>query len=515
MLLSDVVTYHAHKRPGDPAMIFQGRSYSYGELAERIRRLANGLADLAAAGDRVAILSENRPEFVDCYYGVPRAAMGLCFLNYRLTPREIVRIVNDAEPTVLVTEAAHLDTVNDIRDQLASVRHVVVAGGGAGAKDIDYDDMLAAAPAGEPAAQVADSDLAWLIYTSGTTGMPKGAMLSHRNLLMAVFNSAMSWERESHETMLFPWPLCHVAGYVWPTIHLTGGTVVLMRAYDPEDFLAHIERHRCTHASAAPTMLSLLLRHPDFDRFDLSSLRRIGYGAAAMPAEVIKAVMDKLPGVRFITGFGMTELAGNIFHLSPDAHLAALEHDPPVLTSVGRLMPLAMARVVDDQMGDVATGEVGELVVKGDQMMMGYWRRPEANEEAFAGGWFHSGDLAKWDEAGNLYIVDRKKDMIITGGENVYSREVEEVLYAHPAVAEAAVIGVPDTTWGENVVAVVQLRAGVTAEADEIIAHCRENLAGFKKPKRVVFVSELPRNAAGKILKRELRERYASDWKDG
>jgi acyl-CoA synthetase (AMP-forming)/AMP-acid ligase II len=511
MLLSDAVTFHARSRPDDIALVFQDTEISYRALAERLHRLANALADLAAPGDRVAILSENRPEYIDSYYGVPRAGMGLCFINFRLAPREITRILNDAEPTVLITEAPYLELVNGIRSELTSVKHVVVAGGGAGPGDVVYEDLLASASPEPPAYAPDPDDLAWLIYTSGTTGMPKGAMLSHRNLLAAVANSAMSWEREPHEIALSPWPLCHVSGYLFPFMHTLGNTIVLMRAYDPEQYLALIEHHQCTQSSGAPTMLNMLFQHPRFDDFDLSSLKRIGYGAAAMPAEVIRQGMQKLPGVRFITGFGMTELSGNIFYMSPELHLAALAGDQSVLSSVGTLMPLAMARVVDDEMNDVAVGQVGELVVQGDQVLTGYWRRPEANEEAFFGGWFHTGDLAKWDEHGNLYIVDRKKDMIITGGENVYSREVEEVLYTHPGVAEAAVIGLPDPMWGEKIVAVIQVRPGMTVDPDELIELCRSQLASYKKPKHVVFVDELPRNAAGKILKRELRDQVNTD----
>jgi acyl-CoA synthetase (AMP-forming)/AMP-acid ligase II len=338
--------------------------------------------------------------------------------------------------------------------------------------------------------------------------MPKGAMLSHHNLISAVCNSAMGWDRRENDITLFPWPLCHVSGYSWPLSHLLGNTVVLMRSYDPESFFDHVQKYRVTGATGAPTMINMLLQHPKFDDYDLSSLKSIGYGAAAMPVEVLKRAMDKLPGVEFATGFGMTELAGNVFSLNWARHLDALSGDRSKLSSVGVQMPQAVVRVVDDQMRDVEVGEVGELVVQGPQVMTGYWRRPEANDEAFFGGWFHSGDLAKWDKDGYLYIVDRKKDMIITGGENVYSREVEEILYGHPAVAEAAVVGVPDETWGENIVAVIQTRAGMSVTPDELINLCRQNLASYKKPKRVEYVDEMPRNAAGKILKRELRDQF-------
>jgi acyl-CoA synthetase (AMP-forming)/AMP-acid ligase II len=505
MLLTDILRLNAHQRPDSPALVFADRSQSFSQLAERADRLATGLRGLAAHGDRVAILAENRAEYVECYYGVPAAGMGLTFLNYRLNPRELVRIVNDAGATVVITEPEHLETIRAIRPELASVHTVVVAGGPAGPGELGYEELLASGTAEPTDLGVGEGELAWLIYTSGTTGMPKGAMLSHRNLVTAVFNSALRWNRQPDPVNLFPWPLCHVAGYSILMAHLQGNPVVLLRSYDPVSFCQHIDRYRVTSTSVAPTMLNMLLLHPAIDEFELTSLRSIGYGSAAMPAEVLRRAMARLPQVEFSTGFGMTELAGNVMYLSNEAHHEALAGDESVLRSVGRPMPLAMVRVVDDDLADVAVGQVGEIVVRGEQVTMGYWGNPTATAEAFAGGWFHTGDLGRWDAQGNLYIVDRKKDMIITGGENVYSREVEEILYQHPAVAEAAIVGVPDETWGENVVAVIQLRDGATATGDELIELCRANLAGYKKPKRVVFVDELPKNATGKILKKDLR----------
>jgi acyl-CoA synthetase (AMP-forming)/AMP-acid ligase II len=506
VLLSDVVTFHARVRPDDPALIFDEIVTSYSKLSGQLHRVANGMANLAQPGDRVAILSENRPEYVDCYYGVPRAGMGLCVLNFRLAAREILRIVNDAEPVVLVTEEPYLELVRSLRGQMPSVKHVVIAGNGASKDEISYDDLVAGSPCAPPAYEPSPDSLAWLIYTSGTTGMPKGAMLSHRQLLAAVEATVMSWEREYREVELLPWPMCHVSGTLYPMAHILGNTIVAMRSYDPEEFLALVERHRCTRVSVAPTMLHLLTRHARFDDFDRSSLKRIVYGAAPMPAEVLRTAMTKLPGIRFIGGYGSTELGGIVTYLDPIQHLEALENNRPLLASIGRSLPMSEIRVVDDEMNDVREGDVGEIVVRGDQVMSGYWRQLEATKEAFFGGWFHTGDLARLDGDGNLYIVDRKKDMILTGGENVYSREVEEVLYTHPGVAEAAVIGLPDPVWGEKVVAVIQPRAGFTLLEDDIIKLCRSNLASYKKPKHVVFVDELPRNTTGKILKRELRD---------
>jgi acyl-CoA synthetase (AMP-forming)/AMP-acid ligase II len=508
MLISDIPVMSAHHHPERVAIQFQDRAMTFRELRDRVHRLAQALTGIAAPGDRIAILAENCPEYIECYYAVPAAGLALTFLNYRLSARELAYILANAEPSVLVTEPGYLAMVDEIRPTVPSIKHVVVIGGSGG--DLGYEDLLMRGSPEEPANRPGEDEVAWLLYTSGTTGLPKGAMLSHRNVVAAVLNSATRLEAESAEVCLFPWPLYHVAGFIVPLYHMYGNTLVLMRSYDPGEYLASIERYRVTSASGAPTMLNMLLQDPRIGDYDLSSLRGIGYGAAPMPAEVLRRAMDRWPGVGFNTVFGMTELSGNVMYFSRAAHENALRENTGLLRSVGQQLPLARVRVVDDDMNDVPVGEPGELVVKGEQVTLGYWRNDEATREAFRGGWFHSGDIATWDENGFLYIVDRKKDMIVTGGENVYSREVEEVLYAHPAILEAAVIGLPDEMWGEQVVAVVQARPDSSVSEDELIAFCRERLASYKKPRHVVFTGELPKNASGKILKRELRDRLRS-----
>jgi acyl-CoA synthetase (AMP-forming)/AMP-acid ligase II len=302
----------------------------------------------------------------------------------------------------------------------------------------------------------------------------------------------------------------HVAGYGMVVNHLGAAELTILPNFDPEALFALIERRRVTATAAAPTMIALLLDHPAMARYDLSSLRNVGYGASAMPAAVLLRAREKWPQVRFGTGFGMTELAGNVMVLTADEHDRAIDEGLPILSSVGRQMLLARVRVVDEAMRDVAVGEEGEIVIKGDQVLSGYWRNPEATAKAFTHGWFHTGDVGRWDENRYLTIVDRKKDMIVTGGENVYPREVEEVLYRHPAVLEAAVIGAEDPTWGESVIAVIAAREGASASAEELIAHCRRHIASYKKPKGVAFIAELPKNASGKVLKRTLREMLAA-----
>ena len=507
MLLSDVPAIAAHHAPDVTAIRFDDRSYSYAELRDRCWRLSNALIPLTEPGDRVAILAENCPEYVECYYGVPGAGLALVLLNYRLAPRELAYIIANSAPRVLVVEAKYLAAIRQIRSEIPSVEQIVLIGGEA-SDVLTYDALIAAGAPVEPTRRPKEDDLCWLLYTSGTTGLPKGAMLSHRNLMAAVVNSMTAWDVGGDDICLFTFPLFHVAGYVMPMYHLRTYPVVLLKSFDVETLLANVERYRITSTAMAPTMIAMLLEGTLADRYDLSSLKRIGYGASSMPGEVLRRARARWPGVAFSTGFGMTELSGNVMFLSPADHDRAADHGLDILRSVGRQMPLARVRVVDEEGRDVPPDTPGEIVVKGDQVLMGYWRNPEATEAAFVDGWFRSGDVGRWDADGYLYIVDRKKDMILTGGENVYPREVEEVLYQHPAVVEAAVIGAPDDRWGEKVVAVVCRRSEVGGE--ELIAFCRERIASYKKPRHVVFIDVLPKNASGKVLKRELRERIAA-----
>jgi len=337
--------------------------------------------------------------------------------------------------------------------------------------------------------------------------MPKGAMLSHRSLLASI----SSWMIHSttaiaSDVSLMMFPLCHVAGIGVISGVLMGVTLVLRRAYEPLDAMTMIDRYRVTTTSFAPTMLSMLLQHPNIDDHSLASLRTIAYGGSSMPVETLRRAMARFPGADFVQGFGMTELSGNVLYFDPASHRLAATERPELLAAAGRTMALSRIRLVDDDMRDVGVGEVGEIVVRGDQVMLGYWRRPEANEEAFAGGWFHTGDLGRADEQGYTAIVDRKKDMIVTGGENVYSKEVEDVIYGVAGVAEASVIGLPDPHWGENVVAVVVPAPGAAVTEADVVAACRVSLAGYKKPKHIEFHEQLPKGATGKILKRSLRD---------
>jgi acyl-CoA synthetase (AMP-forming)/AMP-acid ligase II len=377
-----------------------------------------------------------------------------------------------------------------------------------GGGDRSYADLVAGADATEPPRPDEDS-IAWLVYTSGTTGTPKGVMLTHRNLVTGVISSAAQWEIPDDSVFLFCFPLCHVGGYAVLVNHMRSATVGIVRSYDNATFLRLVADWKVTQTGLAPTMIAFLLDHPGIEDHDLGTLEAIGYGASAIPAEVLRRGMDVL-GCDFYQGFGMSELGGNILYFGTAEHRRAAAGETHLLAAAGRVMDLADIRIVDAEFDDVPDGEPGEMVVRCDQVMRGYWREPELTAEAFRDGWFRTGDVVRRDAEGMVSIVDRIKDMIITGGENVASREVEQVLYRHPDVADAAVFGVPDPRWGEAVCAAVVLRPGASAAPGDVIAFAREHLGGYKVPRRVEVVAELPRNVAGKVLKRDLRTRYAA-----
>jgi acyl-CoA synthetase (AMP-forming)/AMP-acid ligase II len=354
-----------------------------------------------------------------------------------------------------------------------------------------------------------EDDPAWIIYTSGTTGSPKGATLTHASLLAAVAVTAASRPVAPDEVYLFPFPLCHVAGYNVLNHHRLGRPVVILPRFDPAGFVEAAARHQATTTSLAATMLDALLDHLDRHGDVVPSLRSVAYGAAPMPPALL-ARADKALGVELAGGYGMTELSGNAVFLDAETHRRGLAGETPLLRSAGRPGPGVAVRLVDDDERDVTTGAVGEIVVRSAQVMAGYWDDEQATADAMRGGWFHTGDMGRFDEDGWLFIVDRKKDVIVTGGENVSSREVEEVLCDHPGVREAAVIGVPDPRWGENVCAVVVSQPGWAVPPAEVVELVRSRLAGFKTPRHVVNVESLPTNSTGKVLKAELR-RWLSD----
>ncbi|MCC5578128.1 long-chain fatty acid--CoA ligase [Microtetraspora sp. AC03309] len=510
MLVSDVLRRNARRTPDRNALLMVDGSgaRTYAELYERATRLANALLGVAAPGDRVAILSENSPEYVEAYYGVPSAGMALTMLNYRLHPKEWVWILNDSGARVLLVARPYLEAIADHLGEIDALEHVIVIGDPAPGFRT-YDDLVGAASAAVPEVPVGADDVAWLLYTSGTTGFPKGAQLTHRNLTTAMIQSVLEYDPTPRTRFLNAMPLCHVAGYLTPTHQFYGGSVLMMSGWDPELWMRLVQEHRVTSGGFAPTMMSMLLAHPKIWDYDLGSLEWMGYGASKIPADVLRRTIERFGSVVY-AGMGMTELGGNILTLDKEAHIRAANGEEHLLDAVGKPMSLVDVRVVNSAGEDCADGEVGEIVVQGDQVTVGYFGNPEATEQAFAGGWFHTGDLARRDGEGFLYIVDRAKDMIISGGENVYSSEVENAVYEHPGVAEAAVIGLPDPVWGEKVAVVVVRREGHEVSADDVVGQCTSRLASYKRPREVIFVDSLPKTVSGKIRKNDLRERYGT-----
>jgi len=491
--------------------------FTFREFDERSDRLSAALRGLGVQkGDRVAFLSFNCHRLLEAYYGVPQIGAILLAMNIRLSPEELGHILNDAAPRVLCFDPEFIPLVECLRQGARSVEHFVSL------RDTNppwaekklYDQLLAAS---EPAAvdfrEIDENSVAELFYTSGTTAYPKGVMLTHRNLYLHAFYTALAMRGTDRQVHLYTVPLFHVNSWGAPHMFtLLGGRHVMLRKFDPPVVLDLVQREGVTHLQMVPAMAIALLNHPDFSRYDLSSVREILVGGAPPSIALLKEIERKLPGCTAMGGYGLTETSPVISLARIKDHLAKEPEEDNYRrkATAGFALAGSELRVVDLDGRDVAADgtEVGEVLVRGDVVMEGYWRQPENTAAAIRDGWFHTGDLATIDEEGYILIVDRAKDMILTGGENVASAEIERVLYAHPAVLECAVIAIPDEQWGEVAKAVITLKAGSQASEAEILDHCRKHLAGFKVPKSVEFTDALPKGGTGKILKKVLREKY-------
>jgi fatty-acyl-CoA synthase len=489
---------------GDRIALVDGdRRITYAELDRRTDQLAQALRELGVRpGDRVAALLLNSAAFLETLFATAKLGAVFVPINFRLAPPEVTYLLADSRADVFVW-SGHLSPLARaaLDGEGVQVRARVVVGGEPADGEADFEQVLAS---GEPQAlsiNAAGSDLCCLMYTSGTTGRPKGAMLTHDNLLWNAINvlSVGRGLRETDRTVTVL-PMFHMGalGLSLPMLYV-GATNVLLPAFDPEQTLAAMARERVTIQLLVPAMWAVLMGVPNFDSYELSALELAMTGGAPCPLPVLEYFQAK--GVPFQEGFGMTETAPGVSILDAD-------HVKEKNGSIGRPLFHVETRIVDENDRDVPTGQVGELVVRGPNVFAGYWGLPEATAEAFRGGWFHTGDLGRVDAEGFITLVDRKKDMIITGGENVYPIEVEQVLYRHPAVREVAVVGVPHARWGETPIAVVALKDGAQATADDLISYARERLAHFKCPTRVEYVPELLRNATGKVLKTTLRKQY-------
>ena len=511
---------HAAQIYGRKIGVVCGESrFTYSQFNDRADRLSNALLGLGLQpGDRVAFLSFNCHRLLEGYYGVPQIRGILLPLNIRLSLEELAFILNDAAPRLLFFDSEFAPLVEGLRPHVQAVERTIQLDGipPTWAYPETYDDLIEAAQPREiDSLAIDENSTAELFYTSGTTAHPKGVMLTHRNLFLHALYCAASGAVQPVETdvVLYTVPLFHVNA--WGTPHyltMVGGRHVMMRKFDPPTVLRLIQSERVTSLGLVPAMAIALINHPEFSRFDLSSLRKINVGGAPASVALIREMERKIPGCNTFGGYGLTETSPVITVAGRKSSLAGEPEETRLrrTATAGFPLPCSEVRVADLDGQEVAHDgrEVGEVIVRGDVVMAGYWKQPEETARVLGDGWFHTGDLATVDDEGYILIVDRSKDMILSGGENIGSAEVERVIYGHPAVLECAVIAVPDDKWGEVPKAIVTLRPGAAASQEEILSHCRQHLAGFKVPKSVEFRESLPKGGTGKILKRTLREPY-------
>jgi acyl-CoA synthetase (AMP-forming)/AMP-acid ligase II len=507
--------------PQRTAIAFEGKRFSYAQLKERVNRLADSLSRLGLKkGERAAIIEVNCNQFVEALFAT--VSLGAIFvpLNFRIREDELKYLVNKAEPKILFVGSRYADMVNSIKADLPSVEHFIIIGG----KDkgmLSYDELIASrSPEEKTFAEVVDEDTVILMFTAGTTGFPKGVPQDSNAYSNYVLTNVEPPNIDAPaETNLLCMPLYHVAGMQALMAGIYGGrTIALMRQFEEKEWFETVEREKASRVMLVPTMLKRIVDHPDFDKYDLSRVRVVTYGAAACPYEVLKKAIECFPGRALINAFGGTETSSTIAALrAEDQIITGKETEAErekklkrLASSIGLPLGDVEIQVRDENGRELPVGKLGEIVVRGPRIMKGYWKNDEETKKAFtADGWYRTGDLGYKDEEGYIYLTGRADDVIVRGGENIGPDEVESVLYSHPKVEEAAVIGVKDIEWGQQVRAIVRLKKGETATGAEIIDFCRSRLGGYKRPSSVVFVKEeLPKTATGKVLRRVLRERY-------
>lgn len=505
-LVSRAASWYKNKT----AVVCAGEQRTFIEIDENANRFANGLASLGLVkGDRVGLYADNSVEYFEAIFGLFKSGIVGVGVNTMLSAGEVVHIINDSGSKVVVTSSRVAGALSSMISNLPTAEHCICIGD-APEGMVEYHDFIKGRSSTPPAAKLKEDDLAQLFYTGGTTGVPKGAMITQRvvmNVLMSMqadFCHITQWD-----VVLSPGSLAHANGYYSLLSFIQGAKLFIPEGYNPPDILSTIEREKVTVLPGFPVTLNRLIDYRDIKKFNLNSLRLITYGASPMPTEKLRKALE-IFGSKLAQGYGQAEALMTITYLSPQDHAFALAERPERLLSCGRPYMTQEVRIVDEKGKDVPFGETGQVLTRGAVCMPGYWNNRKATAKTIKGGWVHTGDIGWMDEEGYVYLVDRKKDIIISGGENIYAREVEDVLNSHPAVAEAAVIGVPDEAWGEAVKGIVALKPGMAATSQEIIEFCKERLSSYKKPKSVDFLPELPKTAAGKISKKDLREPYWS-----
>lgn len=500
LLVDELLNKSIHKFPDKLAVIDGDRRITYAALKNRVNTLAgwfqiNGIKK----GEKVALLLYNSIEFVECFIALAKIGAIVIPVNFRMHKSEITYILQNSDAKMLISHFDFMQDIEEMKDKLPVLEEVVIVSDDIDASPfISYNDILKKNYSLR-LEELNDNDDFLIIYTSGTTGKPKGAVLTHKNVYMNAVNMVLECGLTKDEVQIISTPLFHIGGVSALTMMmLVGGTSVLLRSFDSQYILKTIETEKVTYAFMVPSMWNMLIKVSDFKEYNVDSLRIICTAGASTPLELKKKLMASFPNAGIFDTFGHTETSGSTATLKANDALIKTG-------SVGLPFSIVDVRVVDEDMNDCSPNQVGEIIYRGPTMMKEYYKNPVATEDALRGGWLHSGDLVKLDEEGYVTVVDRKKDMIISGGENIYPKEIEDVLYTHPFIVEAAVIGVPHEKWGETVKAYVVLTEGVILTEQEVIDFCASKIARYKKPHSVEFIDVLPKNASGKILKTKLR----------
>ncbi|MFH1481218.1 MAG: long-chain-fatty-acid--CoA ligase [Pseudomonadota bacterium] len=510
MRIGDLVTRAAKYSPDKPASVYRDTYLTYKELNHRVNRVGNAILNTGLGKeDRIGIICHNSHFYQEIFFGTSKTGAVITTINWRLSPRELEFIINDAEVKLLFVSDRFWPQVEAIREKLPTVKEIIMIGNKVPGT-IDYHDFISSSSEDEIHIEMDPDDTFWQLYTSGTTGRPKGVMLTHRNLYNDtqhnIIGNGLNREDASWVLVL---PMFHIALKIIIIIAYVQGTCVFVDRFDLKEICESIERERCTYLYLGPTMWQWFMDYPDRGKYDLSSLKYAGYSTAPMPPVIIKRLMKEFPEITFFATYGLTEAGSSLTILPSDQHvLNGPDHVVRRLGSLGRPMTGVDVRVVDEQGRDCPPGVIGEIIGRGPNIMKGYWKLPEETRNTLKGGWLYTGDMGYWDEYGYVYMADRKKDMIISGGENVYPNEVERVIRELEGVVDVAVIGVPDDRWGEAVKAITIKAPGSDLTQEDVIKYCAQNIAGYKKPKSVDFVTDLPRSSTGKVLKRILREKY-------
>ena len=510
MRLHDYLEFHAREQPGADFAILGDRRVSYAEADVEANRLANAFADAGLRkGDRFAFLSKNSIEYPIMYYAASKAGVVPVPLNFRLAPPEWTYIVNDSQAKMLISAAEYVEAVDGVRGEMETVGRCIAIDGAGEPDWQDYRAWVDDQPATAPEVDVAESDDFCQMYTSGTSGRPKGAIITHSGVTAQLVQLAPVFSLKRGDRDLIVAPFYHIAAAVTGfAVVNSGACLYIHEDFVPPAVVAALSEERIIATTLVPAMIqACLVFVPDIAERSYDTLETVAYAASPIAEQTLRRAIEVFK-CDFVQAYGMTELTGVATVLSKNDHELALDSRSELLLSAGRAALSTQVRIVDEDDNPVAAGAIGEIVVRGPQVMKGYWNLPDETDEALRGGWMHTGDAGIIDEEGYIYIRDRVKDMIVSGGENVYPNVVENTLFQHPSIADVAVIGVPDQQWGETVKALVVLREGETATEEEVIDFCRDKMGGSERPRSVDFVSELPRNATGKVLKRVLREPY-------